>query len=621
MYKLASVYPLRRLPRSLNSFTYGVNERDFSRIKVGQLLRVPFRGSIVFGIFENLTNCEIVPRTIKYIDSIVNEEPIFGSAHLGFIKTMSSWYGVSEAAVAVMSAPPLLKRKLDSLELSPLPAKSDPRLKNAIEYKQYSTKEDHSELLKKALISQTLILVPEAHLLYEVYNLLPPLVRDNAVIWHSGLTNKEKFLIWTAVRNNQAKTIIGLRGAIFLPFFSLDTIVVDYEHGENHKHWGEAPRFHAKDAAILLQQLYGAELIFASFSPSVQAYFSVHKKLFFGSLDVPKADHEHVRLVNMGDERKAKNFGLLAEAVAGAIRHAKGDVFVHMTRRGFATSVGCPDCGFVARCKICGLALVYHELDKTLRCHSCGMSRPMFLDCQKCHSTLVQLRGAGTELAETAIRKLLGSKSAHAVVRIDGDTQDSVPDGLPMVLVGTDKAMPFVRWEKTEAVYLLDIDRALTIPEFSAGEDAWHRVHEILFRKQTGTVIYIQTTRPEQLFLRSLFEPDRWYRTELNARRSIEYPPYSYMVRAFFGHENAQIAETEASRLHGVLTRYLTEADIRGKLIHPLPMHPPYYRKKFWYTVSIRLYSEKWQSDLPGLVSQIPGSWKIDPNPISLLSP
>jgi primosomal protein N' len=208
------------------------------------------------------------------------------------------------------------------------------------------------------------------------------------------------------------------------------------------------------------------------------------------------------------------------------------------------------------------------------------------------------------------------------MIRIDSESSFRFPDEKkPRIIIGTEMAFQHVRWDKTELVTFLDIDKQLALPEFLAAEHVWHLIQEAVYLQNEASIFYIQTFNPRHLVLKSLVEPDRFYRTDLNLRRSLGYPPYQYLVRYFFGHPNQFVAKRQAEQLEWRLKEELTKAKKQIILSSHIEMHPRFYRKKFWYMLLAKLPTKDWEDNLSWLNQYIPGSWKIDPNPISILSP
>lgn len=629
--QIAKIIPLKRLPRGLDVFDYAIPEELATDLAIGQLVHIPFRTSTLFGIVSGMNNEQLTINnkdTIKPIINLVNKTPFLSKQHLSFLHAINRMYGISFATAATMMMPPLQKRKIGKVEIKGL---KDQKIKRSedrkIIFKLYSSEAEHEEAFTTSLKGSTLIVVPEVYHIQEVFDLLPKKKQEQTLIWHSKLSVKEQFERWVEVRNGKKKIILGTRGAVFLPFTKLDSIIIDFEHDENLKHWDQAPRFHVKDVTRILAKMYGAEITLMSFSPSCESYFHVHKGNYDSShplshfVSAPPRAGGSPTIVSMSHERHGGNYNVLSQSVLDAMEDTveiSKDVFLFINRKGYATSVGCNDCGHIELCPDTGLPLVYHEDTNTLKSAYTKFEKPMILVCPKCSSPLVQLRGMGTEQVENSVRTLYANNNNVIIERMDSEEHNQVENtDVARIVIGTEAAFSKIRWGRTGMIAFLDADRQLAIPEFNASEHLWHLIQEALYRKNEDANVYIQTSKPDHVLFRSLAEPDRFYRTDLNFRRALGYPPYNYLVRYFYGDQNQLNAKKTAEALYHALTR-----ELKSSIIHPpLEMHPRYYRGQYWYLIMVKLDAKKWYTELTALNKFIPSTWKVDPNPISLLSP
>lgn len=621
---IAHIIPIKRLPKQFDLFDYTVPEEFVAQIAVGQLVVIPFRTSTLYGLVFSLDEASQTPANkIKPIESIVSPTPFLSPAQLGFIQKISQLYGTSMATIATMCLLPMQKRKLSKLELEPLKVEEHKELPTHITAHSNISPATYTDTLKQLIRGTTLILVPSMKRLEQVQALFTEDEQSSITLWHSSLGKKDQFARWVEVRNGKSSIIIGTRGAVFLPFVSLDTIIIDNEHDGGHKHHDQAPRFSTKDVSDILAKQHGAAIHLLSFSASAETYYGVHRKDWEHTQDWQPTAYEHdIEIANMRYERRGGNYSAISEKVEELMTHTTGDMFFFINRLGFATSIGCNNCGHVEICEQSGLPFVYHEEDRTMRCHYAGVVRRAPSSCSKCNSSVVALRGVGTEQVESRIRQLMRERDTHNIIRIDRMTDVQLPASeKPRIIIGTQKALPYIRWEQTDLMCYVDIDKELMLPEYRAQELVWHLIHTMQYYRNEESTFVIQTFDPSHLVLRSLKEPDRFYRTDLGMRRALGYPPYTYLARYFYGHANKEVAKREVEKAHRVLQETLTNAGKSVRLSHPLQMHPRYYRGKFWYTVLATFSASSWQADLIWLNSIIPGSWKIDPRPNKILSP
>src|SRR3989338_8234789 len=564
---IAKVIPLQRLPKRLSMFDYLVPDALTAEIQNGQIIEIPFRKSkhlgLVFSLADIETNKSIKLETIQ---NILNPVPLLSSQQIDLLLELGAWYGISPSRLIKMALPPLQKNKIKKMLLKKIKnsqIKSDRKTK--IAFKQNKDESEHRTQLTKHIKNRTLVVVPEVNLIDEVKQLLQLKLQEKIVVWHSELSEKQQFENWMQIRNQKKEIIIGTRSAIFLPLDGFKSIIIDYEHDENHKHWDQAPRFHIKD---IVEKLNIASTLL-SFSPSAATYYHVHKKNYRGNLKLTIA--RDAQTVEMHAERLSGNYGALAEETKQAITDAKQDIFIYVNRLGFATSVGCNDCGHLEECLSCKNALVYHEKTLTLHCHYCRTQKPIILVCPKCQSSLTKLYGAGTEFIEKEVRRILGADSHREIIRLDSENFPSEENTeKSRVIIGTKMALRRIRWDKTDLIVLTDVDRQMNIPEYLAQEEVWHLIHEVLFRRQADAKFIIQTFQKTNLICRSLAEPDRFYRTTLNSRRGLGYPPYVYLARYFYGNINALAAKKEIERVFADIQQGLTKSQKKIILLGPI---------------------------------------------------
>ncbi len=619
---IAEVIPLKRLPRAISFFDYNVEADLAQKIKVGQLVKISFRKSEIFGLVLRLKN-EDDPK-LKNVTSIVNQEPIVTENFINYLKELSQIYATSLPTLAQMSLLPLQKNKLKKVEFKQIigqesPPKGDKKEKFFIVKNPDEQKQVIQTLLEKN--KKTIFVVPEVYLIDEVKKNLSIEKQKETVVWHSALSTKQKFERWLEIRNEEKNIIIGTRGTLLLPIFHFDQIVILFEGDNNHKHWDQNPRFHTKDLAKLIAKKANLETVFVSHSPSSEAYFDIHKNgLDTNTTKLPPL--EKIELLNMLYEKKAGHYGVLADQAKEAIKNATGDIFLYINKLGFSSIVHCASCSFVNTCHKCNQPLIYHAKQNVFACNYCRIKITANFTCPRCKDKFVELRGVGTEFIEEGVKNLLGKDCPYEIIRIDSSIEEDLPyTKKPRIIIGTQMAKRHVRWDKTDLVILINPDMELNIPEFQAAESLWQTLGEFDFRTRDNSKIFVQTHNPNHLVFRSLIEPDRFYRTELNYRMKTFYPPYSYLVRYFYGNPDKLIAKNEAERVAKDLKAALTKTNFAAKISLPVEMQPKFYRKQFWYVITVKLEKKDWQKQLIALNKIIPANWKVDPNPISILNP
>lgn len=577
---IAHVIPLRRFPRHLQLFDYVVPENIESSIAVGQLIQIPFRKSLLFGLVFDLS--DDTNEKLKEIDSIICTTPIASKPYFEYIKKISERYATSLGHTANMGMLPLQKRKLSKLELKPTQKNNSKEITKNVSV--YSSHEEHAEKLQSSIQKNTLIVVPEIYLLDEVFECLTEEQKNNAVLWHSELSQKEKFERWLQIRNSEKNIILSTRSGMLLPFPKLDTIIVDYEHDENHKQWDGTPRLHVKDITNDLADLHSADLQYMSYTMSLESYKSIqNESVLYNETSIKKGDLICTRqnektptIVETRREIGSKHFTALIESTKQKIIEsidAKKHVFLFINRKGFAPT----------------------------------------LDEEKKF-------GIGTETIEDEIKKLTHEKSCK-ILRIEKDSNvEKSTTEIPTIYIGTTAAFEHIAWKNIGFVGYLDIDRQISIPEFGSITSAWYNIQKTQFYRPDESLFYIQTKNPDHYLFRSLIEGDRFYRTELSERKQFIYAPYSYMVRYIYGGDEKTISQTEVENMYATFKSILTKSDISGRISNPTSMYEGRFRSKFWTGFIVRF--DRLDHDILSTLHPLLGEgWIVDPSPISIISP
>ena len=623
MRVLADIIPLRRLPSSLEFFTYQIPDELESVIRIGHLVSIPFRNSFVLGVVLSLESITTPSPKIKSIASIFGDTPIVSEEFLAFARRISAIYGVATSVILEMSLPNLTKTILPKLIFKPH-AQTRSQRAPASSFFHYTTVLQHKKILLSKISStgQTLILVPEKKYLEEIASFFD---RSKIVIFQSELGTKQKRDAWLSIRNGKCNIILGTRGALFLPFFDLQSVILDYEHHQEHKQSEQMPRYSTKDVISVLQNFKKFHLTFASFSPSLQTYHSIYKEnLLAPNVSSPLVmTHKKLPIiVNMQDERRGGNTMILAEKVQQQILDSRGDVYIFVNRKGFASSVKCFHCGHTEKCQSCSLPLVFHQKENNLQCHYCKSVLPMISECALCHKNEIKFFGTGVETVEKEIQIIVANKKNHQICIIDSEHQPPQLDkNTSYIFIGTEMTTKFLHKEKTDVIAFIDIDRQISMPEFTALESAWHSIFEMQYFRHEKSSFFIQTLQPKHFLFRSLYEPDRFYRTELGIRLGLYYPPYSFLLRYFYGNSSLQLAKKEVETTENQLQEELTKLNIQGTITGPFEMQPCPYRGKYWYGILIKMNKNTWMEDIDKINILFKEGWKIDPNPLTLLHP
>lgn len=397
---------------------------------------------------------------------------------------------------------------------------------------------------------------------------------DGVTLYHSGLTDRARAEAYVRImRAGTPQIVVGTRSALFLPFRSLRLIVVDEEHDSSYKQADPAPRYSGRDAALMLARICGAKSILSSATPSLESYSNalggryglVRLTQRYGDSPAPQIVlSDTSRAVRRG-ERKLHFNKQLIDATAGAVEEGR-QVLLFQNRRGLAPYVECTECGWSARCEMCGVAMTLHS--DGLRCHYCGRTAPMPEICPSCSKRAVAACGFGTEKIEDVLARLL---PFARTARLDRDTAtseaayrrtvDDFENGRTDILVGTQIITKGFDFERLSVVGVLNADNLLNFPDFRASERAFATLTQISGRagrrNVRGTVI-IQTSQPENPVLQQVVAGDyeAFARDALHERAVFGYPPYSRIVSITLRHADSRTlcdaAQDTAARLRTV---------------------------------------------------------------------
>lgn len=366
-------------------------------------------------------------------------------------------------------------------------------------------------------------------------------------VLHSHLSAGERHDEWHKIRQGRARIVIGARSAVFAPVEPLGIVIVDEEHEHSYKQ-EEAPRYNARDLAVVRGQQEGAAVLLGSATPCMESYHNVQRKKY-GLLSLPeRVDNIQMPLVRVIDMRSAarseKGISIFSPQLREAIlqRLEKNEqVMLFLNRRGWSSSLQCPECGFVAECPNCSVSLTYHRAAQQLMCHICGHveSAPKKCPQTECGNAAIRFAGLGTEKVEAALEK--GFPSAR-VKRMDSDTLKRKEDyrrilgdfrtGKIDILVGTQMIAKGLHFPNVTLVGIIHADLSLHIPDFRAGERTFQLLTQVAGRAGRGDVegeVYVQSFTPFHPAIQYARRHDftGFFEQEIEFRRELRYPPVS----------------------------------------------------------------------------------------------
>ena len=423
-----------------------------------------------------------------------------------------------------------------------------------------------------------LYLVPEIALTTQLTRRLQEVFGEKVVIYHSKFSDNERVDIWKKLlHDTEPVVVIGARSSVFLPFSHLGLVIVDEEHESSYKQYDPAPRYNARDAAIVLAGMHGAKTLLGSATPSVETYSkALSGKFGLVRLSVRYQDVQlpEIRVIDMAHARKAGMLsGTFAADTERPIREslARGaQVILFQNRRGYAPLARCKQCAWVPRCSQCDVALTYHSHLRQLQCHYCGAVYPLPSVCPQCKEPAIEIIGYGTERVEEEVAaRFPGEK----MLRMDLDTTrnkdsyehiiDEFSAGKARILVGTQMVTKGLDFGGVDTVAVLNADSIINFPDFRSGERAFNMLEQVSGRagRRSGSkgLVLIQTYQPSHPVLRFVVKHDYegYYEREIAERERYFYPPFSRIVYMYVKHRDPSrlrmIADTYAARLRTLL--------------------------------------------------------------------
>jgi primosomal protein N' (replication factor Y) len=412
-------------------------------------------------------------------------------------------------------------------------------------------------------------------------------------VLHSHLSAGERHDEWHKIRQGRARIVIGARSAIFAPVEPLGLIIVDEEHEHTYKQ-EEAPRYHARDVAIMRGRMENAVVVLGSATPSLESYYNC-KRGKYTLLELPeRVDDQkmpHVRVVDMRQaaSRQRGKEGIpifspqLKEAITQRLeKHEQTILFLN--RRGYSTSLQCPKCGYVAQCPNCSLALTFHRQEQKLCCHICGHVAPVPAVCpnEKCKNPAIRFAGTGTQRVEETLAKLF----PHArVKRMDADTMKRKDDyrkvlgdfrtGKTDILVGTQMIAKGLHFPNVTLVGIIYADLALHQPDFRAGERTFQLLTQVAGRAGRGDVegeVFVQAFAPFHPAIQYARRHDfpGFYEQEIEFREQLKYPPVSRVALLTLKGRNEDKVKFSADHLKRELEKCLGSAPAPGAVVSAL---------------------------------------------------
>ena len=620
------------------TFSYLIPESLKNEIKVGQAVSIPFGRrkeelkAYVVGFSDYLEE----GIKAKEISEILDNTPLFSLEYLKLLEWVSSYYFCDIQTVLNTALPqkffeknvkkyrtPKIKDKIfdikkinSDFELSKAQKKVYDEInkvgaKTSLLYG--ITGSGKTEIYFK-LIEDTInqgknviFMAPEIALVSQLtMRTIERFGADCVAIWHSSITEAQKYETWKKLRNNEIKILFGARSAVFAPMKDLGLIIIDEEHDSSYKQTMPNPRYNARDVAKKLCELYGAKLILGSATPSIESYYEA---INTNSLFVLKERYNNALLpkvvvIDMREERAEKNYTLFSRTLQKNVKETieKGEQVIFLiNRRGFASYTQCLECGTVLECPKCAIPLIYHNQTNSYKCHYCNYE-VVNPKCPKCESDALEHFGLGSEKVELSARKIFPD---YRIERLDSDSLTKKNEHVEIlkrfqkgeidILVGTQMIAKGLDNKNVTLVGVINADLSFNLPDYRSSERGFSILTQVAGRsgrgEKEGKVIF-QTYNSNNIFLKNAQEQnyEEFYKNEIELREMLDYPPYSKMIRVVLSSKDDFRAEKSAAEIEFALSDYIKKLSLDETILilGPCPCVINRIKEEYRYNIIIK---------------------------------
>lgn len=463
-----------------------------------------------------------------------------------------------------------------------------------------------NDVLRKG--KNAMYLLPEIAMTSQLVARIRSYFGDRVVVYHSRVNDRRRAENYRRIAaSNGGMLVLGVRSAVFMPVPDLGLVVVDEEHDDSYKQNETAPRYNARDCAVVLGRMHGASVLLGSATPSVESYWNAScGKYALATLDERYGDVPMPRVLisdTMTAVKRGERSSHFNKLLEDKIRETLGSgeqVMLFQNRRGFSPYMQCSECGHVVMCRDCNVSLTYHKAESRMRCHYCGRSQPVPAMCPSCGQDSMQLMGFGTEKVEEELARLFPQA---VIARLDRDTSRSVQSfnsvieafesGKADILVGTQMITKGFDFAGLSLVGILNADNLLNYPDFRASERAFQIISQVAGRagrrEKQGEVV-IQTSAPGNVIIRQAASGDYVAMAvmQLAERAEFFYPPYCRLIEITLKHHNEKLVDEAARRANELLRPLFGE-----RLLGPQPPLVNRIKREFMLSFLLKTARDK----------------------------
>jgi primosomal protein N' (replication factor Y) len=662
-------------------YHYSITEELRPKLKIGHQVRVPFGKRTDIGYVVGFVETAEVIK-VKDILEITGGTPLFTEHSVELAKWLADYYSSFFITALRLVMPPGTRSKEkrkkvrvtrpvtsdvtdtgivavtnSGLNLTPAQQSALESILRAIKNGQPEkfllygvTGSGKTEVYLQAIADvlrrgkSAIVMVPEISLTPQLIQRFRDRFQDHTAVLHSELTVKNRNEEWQKAVSGEAVIVLGTRSAVFAPVKNLGLIVMDEEYETTYKN-EKSPRYHAREVALKLAEMNRAVVIMGSATPSVETFYhsyesrvASHESELYIRLVLPKRIDNRplppVEVVDMREELKAKNFGVLSSRLKDELEQTLSNgeqAILFINRLGFYTYIMCRSCGYVVECPRCAIALVYSSHDRKIRCNRCGYSAETPKSCSRCNSVSIKYFGTGTQRIEEEAAKTF---PAARLLRYDRDTTgkrgshevffSTFAEGKADVLIGTQMVTKGLDVANVTLVGVISADIGLHLPDFRSAEHTFQLLTQVAGRAGRhhlpGKVI-IQTYSPEHPVIKTAVNHDyeSFYRQEIEQRKELDYPPFTKLISMLVSGADQIRTEKTAADLGDFLNRRLANG-----VLGPVAAVIPRLRGEWRYRILLKgkelnVMRNAIRETLSKVV--VPGGIKVtvDVEPMSLL--
>lgn len=450
---------------------------------------------------------------------------------------------------------------------------------------------------------QSIVLIPEIALTPQTVQRFKMRFGENIAVFHSRLSDTERYNEWLKVRNHDVNLAIGARSAVFLPFDNLGVIIIDEEHESSYKSDSD-PKYNAREIAMVRCNIEKCKVVLGSATPSIESYYAAKKgaiRLLELNNRADGALMPEMQVVDMKNEIKENNNSIFSNDLKKSIENClknNEQVILFINRRGYSTFVSCRKCGYVFKCRNCDISLTYHAEDNNLTCHYCGNKQSIPSVCPSCGSKYVKYFGAGTEKVEQEISKLFPDAKT---LRMDYDSTrkkdsyeniyNAFKNRKADILIGTQMVAKGLDFKNVTLVGVISADTTLNLPDYRAAEKTFQLITQVSGRAGRGKLpgkVIIQTYSPENFSIRhaSLNDFEGYFKNEIKMRKQMLYPPFTKILCINISSKNQEKLKDTALSLGSLLKSSLKSSNV--KILGPCPCEIAKIKSLFRWQIIIK---------------------------------